>query len=309
MHGLSPDHQGRLTLAALKNNLQTQALTLDVNTPTGLVCSVGDGDVQVFGSGALVSGDTSRVTVGSNNSNNSNKGDAKKGGQDLASVGRASEDEPQMVPCGDQGRKLLWSKGPEVAGQLYEWHCRKHAANVLRRASNGQQIDGHFVLAGEHTPSLLGASLQPANSITSLNNSNKKKSSSSSSSSQGSSLAVWPGVLKRDEVLERLQGEAAALEQWLKLAEQVKDSEDLEEVECVELLPQARDIKRARLASAIALIAVLDVGFHKHSTFQVLHAAGSSSGGSRGGGGGGVGYRDAVAEAWPLGLYLEQRQK
>lgn len=295
MHGLSPDHQGRLTLAALKNKSQTQSLPLDVSTPTGLVCSVGDGDVEVFGSGALVSGVTSRVAEGSKN----NRGGASESSQDLSSIGAAS-DEPQMVPCGDQGRKLLWSKGPDVAGQLYEWHCRKHAANALRRASHGQQIEGHFVLAGEHMPSLLSSSLQTATFVT---NDTKKKSCSS----QSGSLGVWPGVLKRDEVLERLQGEAAALEQWLKLAEQVKDSEDLEEAECAELLPQARDIKRARLASAIALIAVLDVGFHKHSTFQVLHASGSSRGGSREGGGGD--YRDAVAEAWPLGLYLEQRMK
>lgn len=280
VHGLSPDHQGRLTLSALKSNLQTQSLTLDVSTPTGLICSVGDGDVQVFGGGSLVSGDSSRVTEG-----NTNKGDASKSSQDLTTARLASE-EPQMVPCGDQGRKLLWTKGPEVGAQLYDWHCRKHAANALRRSSGGQQIEGHFVLAGEHMPSLLGASLQPSKSVKSLSK------QSGGSSSQGN-LGVWPGVMKRDEVLERLQGEAAALEQWLKLTEQVKDSEDPEEVGCVELQPQARDIKRARLASAIALIAVLDVGFHKHSTFQVLHAASS----------------DAVAEAWPLGLYLEQREK
>lgn len=288
MHGLSAAHEARLTLAALKASLQTQLQTLDAATPTGLVCSVGDGELHVFGSGALVSGVANGGGPGGGTGGGA--GDSSSG---LFDALRAQPSE--VVACGAlKGDALLRAKGPDVGGQLYDWHCRKQAANALRRTTGGGggQARGHFLLAGRHLPRLLAASLQPPPATSSKTRTN--------SAGDGAGLGVWAGVLRRDDVLERLRGEAAALEQWLRLAQQVEGAGDDAEAGCPEVQPQPLAAKRASLAAAIALVAVLDVGFDRRATFQVLHAASSEA---PGGGG------DPVAASWPLGLYLEQRGK
>jgi hypothetical protein len=202
-----------------------------------------------------------------------------------------------VVSCGAaKGEGLLAAKGPDVGGQLYDWHCRKQAANALRRtpaANGGGQARGHFLLAGGHVPRLLAASLQPP-----------ATASKSCPASGASGFGVWPAVLQRNDVVERLRGEAAALEQWLWLAQEVAAGPgDASEAGCAELQPQPLAAKRSQLTAAIALMAVLDVGFDPRATFQVLHAASNAEPSGSGGQG------DPVAVAWPLGLYLEQRGK
>mmetsp|Transcript_35423 Transcript_35423/g.72198 ORF Transcript_35423/g.72198 Transcript_35423/m.72198 type:complete len:435 (-) Transcript_35423:190-1494(-) len=216
------------------------------------------------------------------------------GGKELVIVGSAGVGgdaaAPISVACDVPGKgfELMVKQGGVMGSSMFEWHVRRVAANATRRGG-AQYLSGHYALAGSAATKLLRGSVsgeeEPLSAVT----------------NQGG--GQWADVaLSKEAVLQRLEGEAAALQQWLRLFEEAGNED--EKAECRELDSSSIAAKRALLAHAVALRALVDIAFDKKTTFTVMVESGNGAALSSGKAG-----NSASAALVAMGLYLEERSK
>lgn len=96
-----------------------------------------------------------------------------------------------------KGLELLVKQGGTMGSNMFEWHVKKVVANATRRSSGGPKLTGNFVLVGGASPGLLKGSVVAA------------------APTDSSSSSVGDGALSKTVLLQRLEGESAALQQWV----------------------------------------------------------------------------------------------
>ena len=125
------------------------------------------------------------------------------------------------VVCGtSKGVKMLAKQGPDAGASSYLWHCKGVSANALMRSGPGARLGGHFVLAGPGMAALFPGS-------------GGGEAGAAEPALGPLSRALGPTV-GQAAVLQRLEGEAAALQQWLRLVKTGEACSELGEREVAE---------------------------------------------------------------------------
>ena len=145
-----------------------------------------------------------------------------------------------------KGVELLAKLGPDVGATQYEWRVKRSVANAVR-AQGGPLFKGHFTLTG------CGFETRQPDGAADVG--------------RGRGMLAGSTGLSKAALQQRLEGEAAAEMQWLRLHRGGSGEG------CPELTPSKVASKRARVAQCIALGVLMDLAFDPSASFEVSGAS------------------------------------